>query len=149
MKDRIQKLITSEQLTASKFADKIGVRRSNISHILSGRNKPSLDFIEKVMSCFKDLNLDWLILGKGEMYQKKNTKDLFNPVSIPQSKEAPLNKEEKTEAPETTPKQSESQLPLNVANVANSAIVLPTKEVDKVIIFYRDKTFTSFSPSND
>ncbi len=146
MKDRIQKLITSEQLTASKFADKIGVRRSNISHILSGRNKPSLDFIEKVMSCFKDLNLDWLILGKGEMYQKKNTKDLFNPASIPQSKEVPTNKEEKTEDPETTPKQPEPQLPLNVAN---SAIVLPTKDVDKVIIFYRDKTFTSFSPSND
>ena len=54
------------QLTASLFADKIGVQRSSISHILSGRNKPSLDFILKVTSVFSDVDMYWLLNGKGE-----------------------------------------------------------------------------------
>jgi transcriptional regulator with XRE-family HTH domain len=53
------------QLTASLFADKIGVQRSSISHILSGRNKPSLDFILKVTSVFSDVDMYWLLNGKG------------------------------------------------------------------------------------
>jgi len=54
------------QLTASLFADKIGVQRSSISHILSGRNKPSLDFILKVTSVFSEVDMYWLLNGKGE-----------------------------------------------------------------------------------
>ena len=53
------------QLPASLFADKIGVQRSSISHILSGRNKPSLDFILKITSEFKDVDIHWLLKGKG------------------------------------------------------------------------------------
>lgn len=53
------------QLSASLFADKIGVQRSSISHILSGRNKPSLDFILKITSEFKDVDIHWLLNGKG------------------------------------------------------------------------------------
>ncbi|KGL63497.1 DNA-binding protein [Polaribacter sp. Hel1_85] len=53
------------QLSASMFADKVGVQRSSISHILSGRNKPSLDFILKVTAEFKDVDMYWLLNGKG------------------------------------------------------------------------------------
>jgi transcriptional regulator with XRE-family HTH domain len=59
------------QLTASLFADKIGVQRSSISHILSGRNKPSLDFILKVTSVFSDVDMYWLLNGKGEFPKKR------------------------------------------------------------------------------
>ena len=62
---RIKKLMDHHELTASLFADKIGVQRSSISHILSGRNKPSLDFILKITTEFEDVDLQWLINGVG------------------------------------------------------------------------------------
>lgn len=63
--DRLKKIITYYQLTASLFADKVGVQRSSISHILSGRNKPSLDFILKVVNTFSEVDIYWLLNGKG------------------------------------------------------------------------------------
>ena len=62
---RIKNVMDFHQLSASLFADKIGVQRSSISHILSGRNKPSLDFILKVTSVFNDVDIHWLLNGKG------------------------------------------------------------------------------------
>ena len=61
---RIKKVMDFHGFSASSFADKIGVQRSSISHILSGRNKPSLDFILKVTSVFKDVDIHWLLNGK-------------------------------------------------------------------------------------
>ena len=62
---RIKKVMDYHQLSASIFADKIGVQRSSISHILSGRNKPSLDFILKITSAFTNVDIHWLLNGKG------------------------------------------------------------------------------------
>ncbi len=62
---RLKKVMDFHQLSASVFADKIGVQRSSISHILSGRNKPSLDFILKVTTEFKDVDIYWLLNGNG------------------------------------------------------------------------------------
>lgn len=62
---RLKKVMDFHNISASMFADKIGVQRSSISHILSGRNKPSLDFILKVTSEFKDVDIQWLLNGKG------------------------------------------------------------------------------------
>lgn len=73
MNNRIQLLLDIKDVTASKFATMIGVQPSNISHILSGRNKPSLEFISKVVQAFPDISLDWLILGKGNMYNQINS----------------------------------------------------------------------------
>lgn len=64
---RIQKIIEYSMLTASEFADEIGVQRSNISHIISGRNKPSLDFIIKIKDRFPEIRWEWIIEGKGKM----------------------------------------------------------------------------------
>ena len=62
---RLQQIIDFYSLSASSFADKIGVQRSSISHILSGRNNPSLDFVMKVLSYFPEVDLYWLLNGKG------------------------------------------------------------------------------------
>jgi transcriptional regulator with XRE-family HTH domain len=62
---RLKKVMEHHQLTATLFADKVGVQRSSISHILSVRNKPSLDFILKVTSEFTDVDIKWLLNGKG------------------------------------------------------------------------------------
>ncbi len=60
---RIQKLLQDLQLSPSAFADSIGVQRSSLSHILSGRNRPSLDFVIKVIQKYPEVDLYWLITG--------------------------------------------------------------------------------------
>ncbi|MBT8235049.1 MAG: helix-turn-helix transcriptional regulator [Bacteroidia bacterium] len=63
--DRLQQIMNSNSLSASAFAETIGVQRSGISHLLSGRNKPSLDFVLKVVKAFPEVDLYWLLNGKG------------------------------------------------------------------------------------
>lgn len=69
--ERIEKIIKENNLSASAFASVIGVQRSAISHILSGRNKPSLDLLLKIHKAFNDISLEWLILG--ENYNKNQS----------------------------------------------------------------------------
>lgn len=64
-KERLEQILSHYEMTASAFADAIGVQRSSISHLLSGRNKPSLDFVLKVVREFPEVNLYWLLNGKG------------------------------------------------------------------------------------
>ena len=71
--NRLKELMDYHQLTASLFADKISVQRSSISHILSGRNKPSLDFILKITSAFMDVDIYWLLNGKGSFPKKSES----------------------------------------------------------------------------
>lgn len=93
LNNRIQKIIQYSMLTASEFADEIGVQRSNISHIISGRNKPSLDFIIKIKDRFPEIQWEWIIEGKGEM-----TKSTLSPTSLQESK---INFSEKEKNSET------------------------------------------------
>ena len=67
---RLNKVMDYYQLSAAAFADRINVQRSSISHLLSGRNKPSLDFVLKVLDEFKDVELYWLLNGKGNFPKK-------------------------------------------------------------------------------
>lgn len=87
--DRLKKILDHHQLTASLFADKIGVQRSSISHILSGRNKPSLDFILKVTNTFLDVDIYWLLNGKGS-FPKKGTSSTLSEQNKDVSREVNL-----------------------------------------------------------
>jgi len=72
---RLQKVMDFYGESPSSFADKIGVPRSSISHILSGRNRPSLDFVLKILNSFPEIELYWLLNGKGSFpaeAQKEN-----------------------------------------------------------------------------
>ena len=64
IQNRLHIVLKMHNLTASSFADKIGVQRSNVSHVLGGRNKPSLDFLEKILLTFPRVNANWLVTGK-------------------------------------------------------------------------------------
>ena len=78
MHERLKKWMKIEGLKSSQLADLIGSNRATISHILSGRNKPSIDFISKLLSYYNDLDANWLITGKGEMLlgNDKDTKTI-------------------------------------------------------------------------
>ena len=73
---RLKKWIDSEGLRSSEFADNIGVNRATISHVLSGRNKPSIDFLQKLLKAYPDLNSNWLITGIGYMSIKNQVNEL-------------------------------------------------------------------------
>jgi transcriptional regulator with XRE-family HTH domain len=78
MKTRILEFLKTENKSSAQFADEIGVQPSSISHIISGRNNPSLDFVVKMLNKYPSLSTDWLIFGKGQMYREAQLHDLFN-----------------------------------------------------------------------
>lgn len=91
MEKRLQQFLELEGLTPAKFSEIMGIQRSGISHLLAGRNKPSYDFIVKMISNFPNVNYEWLLLGKGKPYkdnsaigsQSKSAND-FTPEGEPQ-----------------------------------------------------------------
>ncbi|MBV8327582.1 helix-turn-helix transcriptional regulator [Chryseobacterium sp.] len=86
LNERISKVIEYSNLTPSEFADEIDVQRSSISHITSGRNKPSLEFIIKIKSRFPELLWDWLVTGEGEM-MKSELPEIIDPSAHPYEEE--------------------------------------------------------------
>ena len=88
MNERIQLILKTKNISASKFADEIGVQRSSISHIISGRNNPSLDFIQKILKRFPDINSTWILTGKGSMYLEP---DLFSDVDEHKNENIQIN----------------------------------------------------------
>jgi transcriptional regulator with XRE-family HTH domain len=80
MKDRLIKVLNHLGLTATRLADEIGVQRSGISHILSGRNQPGYDFIVKILTRFPELNAEWLLLGKGTLLKEQETVAESKPI---------------------------------------------------------------------
>jgi len=130
---RIEKIIQYYGLSASAFADKIGVQRSSISHILSGRNKPSLEFVMKVVSNFTEVNLYWLLNGKGTFPASNKTE------SIP-----PISKNKITSTEQTIP------FPKETPPVATSTkIETKTKSIQKIVIFYADGSFKAYENNLD
>ena len=87
MKDRIAHIIRAKNLTAADFAMSLGIQPSNISHLLSGRNNPSLDFVKKLKETFPEYNLDWIVFGTGAM----TVSEPFEPVpQVEMPKDAPI-----------------------------------------------------------
>tara|TARA_B100000131_G_scaffold318644_1_gene362925 strand:+ start:1313 stop:1609 length:297 start_codon:yes stop_codon:yes gene_type:complete len=78
MHERLKKWMKIEGLKSSQLADLIGSNRATISHILSGRNKPSIDFLDKLLNNYPDLNANWLITGVGNMKENLNNQADYN-----------------------------------------------------------------------
>ena len=81
--NRLEELLQYYDLSASAFADRIGVQRSSISHLLTGRNKPSLEFVMRVVRTFPEVNLYWLLNGKGSFPQRTEQKKPLTPTPDP------------------------------------------------------------------
>jgi len=145
MKDRILKILDKEKLTATKFADRIGVQRSSISHIISGRNKPSFDFISKTIDSFPYINAEWLISGKGNMYKEEEISDRDK------MKEPELFKNDEKKAGSESGKtyvnngRSEDTKDIKVTEelITREAVTNVTK-IEKVIILFSNNTFKEY-----
>ena len=168
MKDRITLFLTSEGISPAEFADKIGVQRSSVSHVLNGRNYPSASFIQKMLGAYKTLNPRWLLLGEGAISDNKITavkqptlfqfpgenetikkdQEIIPPVSI-SSKEVDIPQSESLKVrPETTVNGNtapEIKSLLSVSELIDSS--LSDKQVERIVLFYTDKTFAAYTPS--
>lgn len=138
---RLQKLLDYYSLSASGFATKIGVQRSSISHILSGRNKPSLDFVMKVLHTFEEVTIEWLVDGKGE-FPKSLTPSTPSLSSV-ESEKVDLFSERTDEKPQE--KEFPDVLP-NTSEKAPITINHSDKQLIKVILLYSDGSFDAFNP---
>ncbi|HKK81299.1 MAG TPA: helix-turn-helix transcriptional regulator [Prolixibacteraceae bacterium] len=153
MRERIVKFIETEGLTAGEFADKIGVQRSSVSHVLNGRNNPGFSFIQKILDTYPEVNSRWLLTGAGDIYdsdvvsknekQEKSveTNDLFSTVNNRNVSNPPLsNKSLQNPVAEQHSQQ-------HVSNEPATNIPKQPKKVVKVLIFYDDHTFEDFRPA--
>jgi transcriptional regulator with XRE-family HTH domain len=148
MKERILQLLDLEKISPSKFADLIGVQRSSVSHVISGRNKPSFDFLQKTLKAFPGLKADWLMLGDGPMYgHMVRNSDLFDVSSTGEEL-----KEDDISAPiETQSIPDETFIAHNeqdtIETNEDDSVLNNSPKVLQVMIFYDDDTFTSFKPT--
>ncbi|MDR2221907.1 MAG: helix-turn-helix domain-containing protein [Flavobacteriaceae bacterium] len=153
--NRLTFLLEHFEFSASNFADKIGVQRSSLSHILSGRNKPSLDFILKIKECFPMLSFDWLLQGKGTFIEgeitpistsqniEKSTsilaKEESNNIPLPNTPFNLFSETEETTLTSNHTIQTEAQqLP------PNQSLFLTDNNLERIILFYKDGTFKQY-----
>lgn len=127
--DFVQKLeliLNYFNLNASTFADKIGVQRSSLSHLLSGRNKPSLEFVIKITEAFPEVDLYWFLLNKGSFPKSNSTENHLISEEIPPKKNEEISKPELSK-PEKT-------------------IIQDQEDVEKIVVFFKNGTFKTYSP---
>ena len=159
MKHRLETILAAEKLASSKFADILGVNRSSISHLLSGRNNPGLDFLQKVLVKFPHINPDWLLLGQGTMYRNAKSDaaapsvnpNLFDKLPDEKALKQP-KKEKDAEAaePESRDRDVEAKEDEPIVHKQDSNIysesVLP-KQVERIVFFYANGTFETYLPN--
>ncbi|MBU2938642.1 helix-turn-helix domain-containing protein [Lacinutrix sp. C3R15] len=133
---RLQKIIDYYGESASSFAEKVGVQRSTISHILSGRNKPSLDFVMKVLSHFPEVELYWLMNGKGIFPNENKNETKVKEIEKVKKEVAIENK--------TLPSKKENEETPPLPSSAISSISSSDKKIERIVIFYSDGSFQNF-----
>ncbi len=149
LKDRIAHIMRSKNLTAAQFADQLEVQRSGISHLLSGRNKPSLDFVLKLKETFPEYSLDWIILGKGPVTVSSSLSEPkdqslfdFDPSQAkvqPEEKASEQDSLKITVNQSFTNKKSSAELEEDLENNLQ-------KEIVRIILIYSDNTFEPLDP---
>lgn len=92
MQNKIQEILKSQNLTQAKFAERLGIQASAVSHLLSGRNGASFDVIQRILTAFPEINPDWLILEKGEMYRNEVEQTINQNVTVKTNKIEPLQR---------------------------------------------------------
>lgn len=176
LNERISKVIEYSQFTPSEFADEIDVQRSSISHITSGRNKPSLEFIIKIKSRFPELLWDWLVTGEGEMLKTElpETKIIEEQPEEEHVKTTPLpdlftmiNEDDEFGADEIESDQSltasgesvvftkdkadekisdSQRLGNSPEEIISQVIGNQTNKIKRIVLFYENGKFESFEP---
>ena len=151
MKDRITQIMQKEEMTAAQFAEKIGLSPSSLSHILNGRNNPSLDVVMKIHKACSYVNLPWLIYGEGEMegqpeaHQSESSGvsgiSLFDVSAFfaPEGTDERENRKEMaSKSPVFTPKE--------IVREEIKYVETPARKITEIRIFFDNGTYETFRP---
>ena len=151
---RLEVILDYYGLSASAFADKVGVQRSSLSHLLSGRNKPSLDLILKIVENFPEVDLYWILNGKGNFPKSEIQNEI---ISVPSSPIQKIETEEiKIENQQnlfsTEPVVEKNRANENLQNNFSNTRILESYQndsnIDRIVVFYTDGTFKSYQQKN-
>jgi transcriptional regulator with XRE-family HTH domain len=168
LSDKIELLIKKKQMSSSQFADVLGIPRSSISHILSGRNKPSLDVVQKILTAFPEVSAEDLLFEDRtlsvlatKLPTTPSGQEILPLTNLFDAPNDTASESIKNNLPESTivrsnlrrsPKEVNlASLPTGLDSVSENA---PTsarslhKKIERVIIFYSDGTFTESKPSD-
>ncbi|MDO9154043.1 MAG: helix-turn-helix transcriptional regulator [Paludibacter sp.] len=154
-KEKIEKIMQIEKMNSVQFAAEIGIQGSTLSHILNGRNKPSLEVLKKILNRFRTINSDWLILDTGTMY--RHEKHSQTPTLFPFDDETNTNTVISEQKADQKLQSVFTQKRNEVASVDIRAALIPelptsnelksesvNKLVNKIIVYYSDNTFQEF-----
>jgi plasmid maintenance system antidote protein VapI len=163
-KEKIERIMNEFNLNSAQFAAEIGIQGSTLSHILNGRNRPSLDVMKKIMSRFSSINPEWLILDKDSMFrQEKNSQEptLFDTIdqslteSVKYAQKSEINNVSENDSfqnklvnkPETL-SQPEFLAPPHTNEIPRIQEMQKSfsKTAVKIIVYYDDNTFQEFRP---
>ena len=148
MKDRISEIMMKEGLSATQFADKIGISASSLSHILNGRNNPSLDVVTRIHSAFPKISTDWLIYGSGNMeitpIETKNT-DIFESKIDENSIFSSNGTSEIKNRKEIVVEQLQNDIK-NIVRQEVKSVEKPAPKITEIRIFFDNGIYETFKP---
>jgi len=137
LSEKIKQILSQKNISPSLFADEIGIQRSSISHILAGRNKPSLDIVQKIVKRFPDLGVNWI--WEDEELPRISGEIISSASAI---KPPIINPKSRPAAPSESVKRiSESQAPVQENVVQQKK---EEKSIERIMVFYSDGTFQEF-----
>lgn len=140
IKDRLAQILRSKNLTASQFAELMEIQPSNVSHLLNGRNKPSLDFLIKLKEVFPEYNFDWIILGKKPMTHVENSSNISQTKLFDEKNVS----EETNDVLEFPIDGNDTYITDNQHVEHDSELESHKTTAEKLIILYKDRTFEFF-----
>ncbi|WET02702.1 helix-turn-helix transcriptional regulator [Flavobacterium sp. YJ01] len=140
---RLEIVMDYYSLSTSAFADKIGVQRSSMSHLLSGRNKPSLDFVMKISEVFPDVDLYWILFGTGNFPKgnEENSKEIIKTIP-PISSYDHLGEKLFSKIDSKEENKIETKISSEIENINFS---FENEEIEKIVIFYKNGRFKAYS----
>jgi transcriptional regulator with XRE-family HTH domain len=151
MNERIQQFLAAENISQAQLADTLGVSRASISHIVSGRNKPSADFIVSMMNRFPSLNVEWLLTGTGKMY--KTRQEDFERQKEEKPEEISLFSDQGSEVPAESPRgggnpvqmKAPEPIPQTSEGKDTRSVIQESadnqRHITKITVFFDDNTF--------
>ena len=146
MKEKIEEIMRSEGLTAAEFAEKTGINRSGLSHIMNGRNNPSLDFVMKIHHAFPSATLDWLLDGDGDSYSVNHTSSINNETLFDENSIFPSQSAGDKEYRKETESKRSDYPSKTIVKQEVKYVEKPQRKITEIRIFFDDDTFEIFIP---
>lgn len=149
MREKLLSLMKSEGLTSSRLAEILEIQPSAISHILSGRNKPGFDLLQKILRRFPRINPDWLLLDSDQMHRSDFAvaTESSQPLPASPNEENLFNSPTTAQAPSATTPSPDKALASSTDPLPNPAAVTQT-DVERIVVLLRDGTFQSYTLKN-